>query len=97
MINTFIYDTTCKALIHTLGHETPHTMRELLDVVTQYATSEEAVQANFSGKAKAIGHLSGGNGADDPASSQQCYDRWNKDRKHRGEEMVTTANHAARP
>jgi hypothetical protein len=44
--------------------------RELLDVTTQYATNEEVVQANFSGKAKATGHLSGGNGGDDPALSQ---------------------------
>jgi hypothetical protein len=45
-------------------------MQELLDVATQYATSEEAVQANFSGKAKAADHLSGGDGANDPTSSQ---------------------------
>jgi hypothetical protein len=45
-------------------------MRELLDIVTQYAIGEEAVQTNFSKKAKAADHLSGGDGADDPASSQ---------------------------
>ena len=44
-------------------------MWELLDVATQNATGEEGVQANFSEKAKAAGHLSGGDGADDPASS----------------------------
>jgi hypothetical protein len=33
---------------------------ELMGVTTQYATSEEAIQANFSGKAKATGHFSGG-------------------------------------
>ena len=41
---------------------------ELLDVTTQYATGEEAVQANFSNKAKAAAHLSGGDGGNDPAS-----------------------------
>jgi hypothetical protein len=43
--------------------------RELLDVTTQYTTGEEAVHANFSGKAKATSHLSGGDNTDDPASS----------------------------
>jgi hypothetical protein len=43
--------------------------QELLDVTMQCATSEEAVQANFSGKAKATSHLSGRDGADSPALS----------------------------
>jgi hypothetical protein len=63
-------------------------MRELLDIATLYATSEEAVQVNFSGKTKAASHLSGGDGADDPTSSQRRRDRQNKDRKHYREEMV---------
>ena len=42
---------------------------ELLDAATQYATSEEAVQANFCGKGMVADHLSGGDGVDDPASS----------------------------
>ena len=69
MINAFIYDTTYEALIHALGCETPRTTRELLDIATQYATGEEAIQANFSKKAKAAGHLNGGDGTDDLASS----------------------------
>jgi hypothetical protein len=44
-------------------------MWELLDVATQYATGEKVVQANFSGKAKAATHLSGGDGSDEPTSS----------------------------
>ena len=40
VINAFICGTTCKALIHALGCETPCMMRELLDVATQYATGE---------------------------------------------------------
>ena len=43
IINALIYGTTCEALINALGHETPRTMRELLDVATQYATGDEAV------------------------------------------------------
>jgi hypothetical protein len=54
-----------------LARSTPCTTRELLDIATQYATSKEAIQANFSRKAKAAGHLSGGDGAKDPASSQR--------------------------
>jgi hypothetical protein len=43
MINAFIYGMTYEALVHMLGCETPRMTRELLDVTTQYATSEEAV------------------------------------------------------
>jgi hypothetical protein len=43
--------------------------RELLDVTAQYTTGEEAIQANFSDKAKTVSHLSGGDGGDDPGSS----------------------------
>jgi hypothetical protein len=70
VINAFIRGTTCKELIHTLARETLHMMQELFDVATKYATGEEAIQANFSGKAKAkpADHLSG-IGGDDPASS----------------------------
>jgi hypothetical protein len=88
---------TCEELIHALGRETPRMMRELLDVATQYAIGEEAVQANFRGKAKAIGHLSGGDGADDPTSSQRRRDRRNEDRKCHGEEMVAMTDYATRP
>jgi hypothetical protein len=52
-----------------LARSTLCTTRELLDIATQYATCKEAIQANFSGKAKATGQLSGGDGAQDPASS----------------------------
>ena len=69
MINAFICGTTYEALVHALGHKTLRTMQELLDVATQYATGEEAVHANFSGKFKAASHLSGGDNDDDPASS----------------------------
>ena len=69
MINAFICGMTCEALIHVLGRETVWMMWELLDVTTQYTTDEDGIQANFSGKAKSTGHLSGGDGGDDPASS----------------------------
>jgi hypothetical protein len=69
VINTFICGMTYEALIHMLGCETPHMTQELLDIATQYATIEEVVQVNFNGKVKATGHLSGGDGDDNPASS----------------------------
>jgi hypothetical protein len=81
MINAFICGMTCEALIHMLGRETPCMMRELLDVATQYATSEEVVQANFNGRIKTAGHLSGGDGGDEPTSSQRRRDKRNKDQK----------------
>ena len=71
--------------------------QELLDVATKYATGEEDVQANISGKAKATGHLSDGNSGDDLASSQRHRDKRNKDQKRCGEEMVAAADHATRP
>jgi hypothetical protein len=88
---------TYEEFIHALGRKTPCTMQELLDVATQYAIGEEVVQANFSQKAKATGHLSGGDGTDDPASSQRRRDRWNKNRKRRREEMVVVTDRATRP
>jgi hypothetical protein len=53
VINAFIYRMTRKVLIHALGRETSRTTWELLDIATQYAT----------------GHLSGGDGPDNPTSS----------------------------
>jgi hypothetical protein len=66
VINAFTCGMTCEALVHALGRETPHTMQELLEITTKYATGEEAAQANFSGKAKAADHLSVGDGGDNP-------------------------------
>jgi hypothetical protein len=45
--------------------EAPRTTLELLDVATKYATGEETVLANFSGKGKAIAPHSGGDGDDE--------------------------------
>ena len=88
---------TYEALIHALGRETPRMTRELLNIATLYANDEEPIQANFSSKVKAAGHLSGGDGGDDPASSQRCHDKQNNDPKCHEEEMVAMVDHAARP
>jgi hypothetical protein len=58
---------------------------------------EEAIQANFSGNAKATAHVSGGDGNDDLASAQRHYDKRARDKKRHGEEMVVAAEHAAQP
>jgi hypothetical protein len=79
VINTFICSTTYEVLVQVLGRETMCMTWELLDVATQYTTSKEAIQANFSAKVKAAGHLSGGDSGDDPAMSQCHRDKRNKD------------------
>jgi hypothetical protein len=88
MINAFTYGTTCEALIHALHHETLCMTQELLDIATKYATGEEAVQANFSSKAKAASHLSGGDSGDDHASAQRRHNKMARDRKHYGEMLA---------
>ena len=49
IISTFLSKTTCESLIHKLSCLKPHTTRDLLDVATNHASSEEAVGAVFSG------------------------------------------------
>jgi hypothetical protein len=46
---TFLSGTTCKELVRELGRNTPTTANELMDIVTNYATGEEAVGAIFGG------------------------------------------------
>ena len=87
VINGFICGMTCKALVHMLGHEIPCMMWELLDVTTKYAIGEEVIQANFSSKAKAVGHLSHGDSSDDLALAQSRCE----------EEMVAAVDYATRP
>lgn len=72
-------------------------MQELLDVATKHTTSEEVVQANFSGKGKAAAHLSSGDDGDDSAVTYHHRDKRGKDKKHRGEEKVVVADRATRP
>jgi hypothetical protein len=45
----FLSRTTCKELVRELGRNTPTTANELMDIVTNYATGEEAVGAIFGG------------------------------------------------
>jgi hypothetical protein len=41
--------TTCKELVRELGHNTPIIANELMNIVTNYATGEEAVGAHLQG------------------------------------------------
>ena len=49
VISTFLSGMTYESLIHKLGCLKPHTTRNLLDVATNHASSEEAVGAVFGG------------------------------------------------
>jgi hypothetical protein len=49
VIMAFLSGTTCKELVWELGHNTPTTANELMDVITNYAAGEEAVGAIFGG------------------------------------------------
>jgi hypothetical protein len=97
VINAFTYGMTCEVFVHVLIREALCMMQELLDVATKNAKGEEAIQANFNGKAKAAGHLSGGDGGDESTSAQRHRGKRARDRKHRGEEMVAATDHVARP
>jgi hypothetical protein len=43
----FLAGTTCKELVHELGHRGQHTTRELLDIATNFASGEEVVGQSF--------------------------------------------------
>ena len=48
VIGAFITGTTCKELVHELGHKAPTSTSQLLDIATNFASGEEAVGAIFS-------------------------------------------------
>jgi hypothetical protein len=47
VIRVFLAGTTYKELVHELGCKGPRTTRELVDIATNFASSEEAVGAIF--------------------------------------------------
>ena len=49
VISAFLSRTTCESLIHKLCYLKPQTTRDLLNVATNHASSEEEVGAVFSG------------------------------------------------
>jgi hypothetical protein len=47
IILAFWDGTTCRTLVHELGHKQPKTIKELLNIATQHASHEEAIGATF--------------------------------------------------
>jgi hypothetical protein len=45
----FLSGTTCKDLVRELGHNTPTTTNELMDIITNYYATEEAIGTIFGG------------------------------------------------
>ena len=84
VIGAFLSGTTCESLVHKLGHKGPQTTKELLDIATSHATSEEAVGAIFyrsRGKAK----------QDEDADEGPSYRLNKKNQKWLGGSLVATA------
>jgi hypothetical protein len=50
IVHTFLEGTTCRDLVRELGRNPPVDSNELFDITTSFASSEEAVGANFDGK-----------------------------------------------
>jgi hypothetical protein len=57
VIESFLSRTTYESLVHKLGHKSPRTTKELLNIVMSHASSKEVVGAIFhlaKGKAKVM-------------------------------------------
>jgi hypothetical protein len=50
IVHAFLEGTTCRDLVHELGHSPPVDSNELIDIATSFASIEEAVGAIFDGK-----------------------------------------------
>jgi hypothetical protein len=50
IVHTFLEGTTCRDLVRELGRSSPADSNELFDIVTSFASGEEAVGAIFNGK-----------------------------------------------
>jgi hypothetical protein len=50
IVHAFLEGTTCRDLVHELGHSPPVDSNELFDITTSFASGEEAVGAIFDGK-----------------------------------------------
>jgi hypothetical protein len=48
-MESFLVGTACKEPVHELVRHTPRTTKELLDVVTNFASGDEAVGVIFQG------------------------------------------------
>jgi hypothetical protein len=79
IVSAFLSRATCKSLVHKLGSWKPRTTRELLDIATNHASSEEVAVAVFTdGRAK--GKAKREDQDDSPSSRQE---KRKKDDRHR--------------
>jgi hypothetical protein len=87
IIMAFLSRTTCKELVQELGHNTPATANELMDIITNYAASEEVVAAIFGGDQD-----KGKRKDEDPESSNWDAKRNNRKKKknQQGKREATT-------
>jgi hypothetical protein len=79
-ISAFQNGTTCTTLIHHLGQRTPRTTRELLDIATNHADSEEAVAATLNtpqGKGKQV--MDNGEGPSSRSKKKKKNDKHHRD------------------
>jgi hypothetical protein len=72
----FLFGTTCKELVRELGHNTPITANDLMDIITNFAAGEEAVGAIFGGDQDKGKHK-----AEDPMSFSRGSKRNNRKKK----------------
>ena len=94
VVNAFLSGTNYESLIHKLGCLKPHTTRDLLDIATNHASSEEAVGAVFSGgqdkgKAKRVD-------PDEGPTTQRGKKNKKDHRQKENTALVAVANHAGK-
>jgi DeoR/GlpR family transcriptional regulator of sugar metabolism len=72
----FLSGTTCKELVRELGRNTPITTNGLMDIITNFSASEEAVGAIFGGDQDKGKHKE-----EDPTGSSRSSKRNNGKKK----------------
>jgi hypothetical protein len=87
VIMAFLSGTTCKELVRELGRNTPITANGLMDIITNFATGEEAVGAIFGGDEGKRKHK-----VDDPASPSRGSKRNNRKKKNQQDKLKALAD-----
>ena len=85
VIRAFLSRTTYESLVHKLGRKGPWTNKELLDIATSHASSEEAVGAIFDcpkGKAK--------RNEDTSEGASNCPNKKKNTQRHEGSLVAAT-------
>jgi hypothetical protein len=86
VIEALFSGTTCESLVHKLGRKSPRTTKELLDIATSHASSEEAVGAIFD---HAKGKVKRDEDAGEGASNRQ---KKKKNKRNNGGSLVAAAD-----